>query len=71
MKALFVLLILLGGAAAMSAHAQSPSQTQAPGAAPAASQHSPTEVVEMLGKRLSLSDARRMRPYHQQGSSAQ
>lgn len=56
MKALFVLLILLGGAAAMSAHAQSHSQAQAPGAAPAAPQHSPTEVVEMLGKRLSLSD---------------
>jgi protein CpxP len=55
MKPLFVLLVLLGGAAAMSAHAQSPSQTQAPGAAPAP-QHSPTEVVEMLGKRLSLSD---------------
>jgi protein CpxP len=113
-KPLLVLLILLGGAAAMSAHAQSPSQTQAPGAAPAAPQHSPTEVVEMLGKRLSLSDqqksqilpiiterqqkiqalrndaslppqqrmsqvqvimkdsdARRMRPYHQQGSAAQ
>jgi protein CpxP len=54
MKTLLVLLILLGGAAAMSTHAQSPSQT--PGAAPAAPQHSPTEVVEMLGKRLSLSD---------------
>jgi periplasmic protein CpxP/Spy len=54
MKTLLVLLTLLGGAAAMSAHAQSPSQT--PGAAPAAPQHSPTEVVEMLGKRLSLSD---------------
>jgi periplasmic protein CpxP/Spy len=56
MKPLFVLLILLGGAAAMPTHAQSPTPTQAPAAAPAAHQHSPTEVVEMLGKRLALSD---------------
>jgi periplasmic protein CpxP/Spy len=56
MKPLFVLLILLGGAVAFSANAQSPSQTQAPGAASAAPPHSPTEIVAMLGKRLSLTD---------------
>ena len=56
MKSLFVLLILLCGAAAISAHAQSPPPTQAPGAVPAAPRHTPAEVVAMLGKRLSLTD---------------
>jgi len=56
MKPLFVLLIMLSGATAMSVHAQSPSQTSAPGSMPVPAGHSPSEVVEMLGKRLSLSD---------------
>jgi periplasmic protein CpxP/Spy len=56
MKPLFVVLILLCGAAVMSAHAQSTSQAPTPGAWPAAPAHSPAEVVEMLGKRLSLTD---------------
>lgn len=56
MKPLFVLLILFGGAAGTSAYAQSPSPAPAPGALPAAAAHSPSEVVEMLGKRLSLTD---------------
>jgi protein CpxP len=54
MKPLFVLLILLS-AGGTSAYAQSPSQAPA-GALPAAPAHSPSDVVEMLGKRLSLTD---------------
>lgn len=56
MKPLFVLLFLLGGAAAISAHAQSPSPTQAPGGVPVTPPHTPAEIVAMLGKRLSLTD---------------
>ena len=56
MKPIFAMLILLGGAAGTSGYAQSPPQAPAPGALPAAPAHSPGEVVEMLGKRLSLTD---------------
>jgi protein CpxP len=56
MKPIFAMLILLGGAAGTSGYAQSPPQAPAPGALPAAPAHSPGEVVEMLSKRLSLTD---------------
>lgn len=59
MKPLFVLLIVLSGATAVSVYAQSPSQTPPPGSIPAPAGHSPSEVVEMLGKRLSLSEAQK------------
>jgi protein CpxP len=54
MKASFVLTIALGSVAAVATHAQSPAEAQSSG--PPSSVRHPSDVVDLLAKRLSLTD---------------